>query len=146
MFCYGKICRIILVVILFYCAIIRDRYCVCDLALWNWSKVTWPSALKNKYSKTYAESRNLTNELEDKVQLFQRIGMAVFGGVFLIGPMFIMVSHQTLRTSLPTTSLCVVAYGLLLAVFWEDPFHVLSGTAGYAAVQVVFVGTSGAST
>ncbi|CZR53460.1 uncharacterized protein PAC_03338 [Phialocephala subalpina] len=45
-------------------------------------------------------------------------------------------------TNLVTTSVCVLAFGLLISVFLEKPFDVLSATAAYAAVLVVFVGTS----
>ncbi|KUJ17406.1 uncharacterized protein LY89DRAFT_684459 [Mollisia scopiformis] len=55
-----------------------------------------------------------------------------------------MVLHKSLLTTLLTTSICVSAFGLALALFLEDPFDVLSGTAAYAAALVVFVGTSGA--
>lgn len=75
----------------------------------------------------------------------QKVGMAVLGGAFLIGPMLVMVLHPGLVTSLVTTSVCVFAFGLGIARFLEKPFDVLSGTAAYAAVLVVFVGTSGTS-
>ena len=39
-------------------------------------------------------------------------------------------------------SLRFVCFGLTLAFALDEPFNVLSGTATYAAVLVVFVGTS----
>jgi hypothetical protein len=68
--------------------------------------------------------------------------MAAIGGAFLIGPMLLMVLHKTLLTTLLTSSICVFAFGLLMAMFLEKPFDVLSATAAYAAVLVVFIGTS----
>jgi len=69
--------------------------------------------------------------------------MAAIGGAFLVGPMLVMVLHRSVLTSLLTASLCVVAFGLTMAIYLEKPFEVLSGTAAYAAVLMVFVGTSG---
>lgn len=70
--------------------------------------------------------------------------MAAIGGAFLIGPMLLMVLHKSLLTMLLTTSLCVASFGGLMAFYLDEPFNVLSGTAAYAAVLVVFVGTSNA--
>jgi hypothetical protein len=53
-----------------------------------------------------------------------------------------MVLHQTRVTILVTTSVCALAFGLVAAYVLEKPFDVLSTTAAYAAVLVVFVGTS----
>jgi hypothetical protein len=69
--------------------------------------------------------------------------MAAIGGAFLIGPMLVMVLHKSLLTTLLTSSVCVIVFGVILAFALDDPFDVLSGTAAYAAVLVVFVGTSG---
>ncbi|GKT41042.1 uncharacterized protein ColSpa_01223 [Colletotrichum spaethianum] len=75
----------------------------------------------------------------------EKVGMALVGGVFLIAPMLIMVLHPGLVTSLVTTSVCVFAFSLVMSlpVFLKAPFDVLSATAAYAAVLVVFIGTGG---
>jgi hypothetical protein len=87
--------------------------------------------------------RHIDNR-KDAFELFMlRLRMAAIGGAFMVGPMLIMVLHRSLLTSLLTASLCVVAFGLILTIYLEKPFEVLSGTAAYAAVMVVFVGTSG---
>jgi hypothetical protein len=86
--------------------------------------------------------RNVMNEKEALKCFLRRIGMAGIGGAFLIGPMILMVLHKGLLTTLLTTSLCVCAFGLIMAIFLDQPFDVLSATAAYAAVLVVFVGTS----
>lgn len=80
-------------------------------------------------------------------QALQRLGMAVVGGVFLIGPMWLMVLKKELYTTLITTTAFVFGFGLLMSIV---PVFVagtkigmeavLSATAGYAAVLVVFVG------
>ena len=54
-----------------------------------------------------------------------------------------MVLHKSLLTSLLTSSVCVIVFDVILAFALDDPFDVLPGTAAYAAVLVVFVGTSG---
>ena len=74
-----------------------------------------------------------------------RAAMALFGGLALILPMLIMVLHQTRLTTLLTTSFFVLGVGLILAYFMRDADRkdILAATAAYAAVLVVFVGTSG---
>ncbi|KAK3327037.1 hypothetical protein B0T19DRAFT_474898 [Cercophora scortea] len=72
----------------------------------------------------------------------ERVNMAVLGGVFLVGPMWLMMLHNTLYTSLVSTTICVVVFGFVIALLLEKPMEVLSGTAAYAAVLVVFVGLS----
>ncbi|RDW90039.1 uncharacterized protein DSM5745_01814 [Aspergillus mulundensis] len=71
-----------------------------------------------------------------------RILTAVVGGLFLIGPMWLMVLHNTRYTALVSTSVCVFGFGVLMANALEKPMDVLSSTAAYAAVLVVFVGTN----
>lgn len=70
----------------------------------------------------------------------KRIGVAMVGGIFLIAPMWLMVLHNTLYTSLIATTVCVALFGLLMASVLEKPIDVMSSTAAYAAVLVVFVG------
>ncbi|KAK4251343.1 hypothetical protein C7999DRAFT_10969, partial [Corynascus novoguineensis] len=73
-------------------------------------------------------------------QLRDKIIMALLGGVFLVGPMWLMVLRRNLYTSLVTTTMCVAVFGLVMAKLLHRPMEVLSGTAAYAAVLVVFVG------
>lgn len=91
----------------------------------------------------FGGSRGEINKHEARERFLQRVGMAAIGGAFLIGPMLIMVLHESRVTSLVTSSVCVAAFGLVVVVYLEKPFDVLSATAAYAAVLVVFVGTSG---
>jgi len=70
--------------------------------------------------------------------------MATFSGCTLIVPMLIMVLDQRRTTTLVTTSGFTLAIGFILA-WWLDDAHahdIIMATAGYAAVLVVFVGTS----
>lgn len=80
------------------------------------------------------------------VELYtKKVAMAMIGGSFLIAPMLVMVLHPGLVTSLVTTSACVFGFGLVMSIFLDAPFEVLSSTAAYAAVLVVFIGTGGGS-
>ncbi|OCK92126.1 uncharacterized protein K441DRAFT_697930 [Cenococcum geophilum 1.58] len=89
-------------------------------------------------------SRNDTAQ-EYSREFFSRLKMALFGGSALIAPMLIMRLHATLLTELLTTSLFVVVVGLILAWYIKDADKkdILGATATYAAVLVVFIGTSG---
>ena len=66
--------------------------------------------------------------------------MAFVAALLLVGPMWLMVLHNTMYTGLITTTLCVAFIGAFLSYVLERPMDVLSGTAAYAAVLVVFVG------
>lgn len=70
----------------------------------------------------------------------QRVGVAAVGGIFLIAPMWLMVLHNTLYTTLVSTTVFVVVFGLLMALCLDKMMEVMSATAAYAAVLVVFVG------
>ncbi|KAK0707808.1 hypothetical protein B0H67DRAFT_647950 [Lasiosphaeris hirsuta] len=101
-----------------------------------------PSA-DNAKLELFAGSRNMMNRQDRVKAFFQRISMALLGGAFLIAPMLIMVLHDTRLTALFTSSAFVVSFGVAISFYLDKPFDVLSGTAAYAAVLVVFVGTNG---
>lgn len=79
-----------------------------------------------------------------KTAFTERIVMALFGGVALIGPMLVMTLHPSRNTSLITVSAATFLFALVLALVATDSDgkDVLAATAAYAAVLVVFVGTS----
>lgn len=82
---------------------------------------------------------------DDKKEKFLgRLSMALFGGLALVSPMLIMTLHPGKVTSLVTTSVFVVAVAVTLAAFMTDAQgkDIIGATAAYAAVLVVFVGTS----
>jgi len=70
--------------------------------------------------------------------------MALFGSLALVAPMLIMNLQATRLTSLLTTSISVFAVAIALAWYTKEAESkgVIGGTATYAAVLVVFVGTS----
>ena len=89
------------------------------------------------------KDRRYTNELRIEA-LLNRVKMALFGGLVVVAPMLIMTLHRTLLTTLLTTSLFVLAVGLVLAWSMDsaEPKDILTATAAYAAILVVFVGTT----
>ncbi|ROW13910.1 hypothetical protein VPNG_03591 [Cytospora leucostoma] len=64
--------------------------------------------------------------------------LAALAAVFLLGPMWLMVLHETIYTGLITTTVCVFVFGSVASVWLEKPIDVISATAAYAAVLVVF--------
>ena len=84
-------------------------------------------------------------ELRTQKRAFtQRILMAMLGGIALIVPMLIMTLLPGRNTALITVCITTFALGLVLAFLAKDSTgkDVLAATAAYAAVLVVFVGTS----
>lgn len=71
-----------------------------------------------------------------------RLSTAIIGGSFLIGPMWLMVLRPQVYTGLISTTAFVSVFGLLMTWLLDSPRSVLSTTAAYAAVLVVFVGTN----
>ncbi|RYP76669.1 hypothetical protein DL771_001591 [Monosporascus sp. 5C6A] len=70
----------------------------------------------------------------------RRIGVAAAGGALLVAPMWLMVLRNTLYTALVSTTAFVALFGLMAAIFLTSVMEVMSCTAAYAAVLVVFVG------
>jgi uncharacterized membrane protein YhaH (DUF805 family) len=78
---------------------------------------------------------------------YLRLQIAIFGGLALIIPMLIMRLHPTLLTQLLTASLFILCFGITIAYVLHDSEAIAIATisAGYAAVLVVFVGSSGSA-
>jgi hypothetical protein len=81
---------------------------------------------------------------EMKQAFAERIWMGAFGGVAVIAPMLLMSLHRDLNTSLITSSVATALFTLVLALAARNlkGQEVLGATAAYAAVLVLFVGTS----
>jgi hypothetical protein len=107
-------------------------------------------------------TRTLDNEF---LEARNRLAVAVTGGLSLIIPMIIMTLHKSLATSLGTVCVAVLLFAFVLAAWpvayrhlpWVQRRKRLEGynisntfaakevlliTVAYAAVLVVFVGTS----
>ena len=87
-------------------------------------------------------TRHETNKETARRAFLERLAIAVVAGLFLVGPMWLMVLHNTMWTSLVATSVLVFVFGVMAAYRVEDTEKVLASTAAYAAVLVVFVGLS----
>jgi hypothetical protein len=83
-------------------------------------------------------------EIAKKHAFASRFIMALFGGFALIVPTIVMAKVGGLNASLITTAVAVFLFGLTLAFGASDSTgkDVLTATAAYTAVLVVFVGTS----
>ncbi|KAH7333191.1 hypothetical protein BKA65DRAFT_553539 [Rhexocercosporidium sp. MPI-PUGE-AT-0058] len=80
------------------------------------------------------------------VDRLARFIMAFVGGAALVVPMVVMVFHPSRNKSLITTSVSVLLFAAFLALGINSSNQdTLAATATYAAVLVVFVGTSGTS-
>jgi hypothetical protein len=86
-------------------------------------------------------TRNKMNKKQKTEAFLQRTVVSFIGGAFLVVPMWIMVVTASQLASLVSTSVFVFVWGLMAAYALSDPIAVLSTTAAYAAVLVVFVGS-----
>ncbi|KLU87172.1 hypothetical protein MAPG_06175 [Magnaporthiopsis poae ATCC 64411] len=104
-----------------------------------------------KAEETYAQPigglRPERSQAQQWREFLSRFAFAVVGGAFLIVPMWIMVKLKDKHRDLPLifTTLSVFICGVATARMLDRPEVVLSITAAYAAVLVVFVGTSDAT-
>ena len=89
-------------------------------------------------------NKNIREAKMQKKAFSERIWMGALGGVAVIGPMLLMSLHRTLTTSQVTSSVATVLFTLVLALGARDlkGQEVLGAVAAYAAVLVVFIGTS----
>lgn len=93
--------------------------------------------------------RRLRTARKTRVRGFlERLAMAVVGGAFLIGPMWLMVLDTKPYTGLISASVFVFAFGIAMAVVLhkETATTVMTATAAYAAVLVVSVGSTSSPT
>ncbi|KAK1068362.1 hypothetical protein LTR74_005651 [Friedmanniomyces endolithicus] len=84
------------------------------------------------------------NQALELRKLYRNIAMAVFGGMTLLVPMLIMVLYPGITTVLVTTSVSVLVVAVALATIMSaaDVKEIVVATSAYAAVLVVFVGSS----
>jgi hypothetical protein len=88
-------------------------------------------------------SRTVAHRASESEQLWVRFGMASAGGLILVVPMLIMANLGTKTANLVTT--CIAMFLFAAGITFGTrlkPDQVLGATAAYAAVLVVFVGTS----
>ncbi|KAF4632146.1 hypothetical protein G7Y89_g5973 [Cudoniella acicularis] len=100
-------------------------------------------------SLEYRELDSRRRRMRSRQHAFsERLSMACFGGWALIAPMLIMTLVPGKHTALITASISTLLFAFILALFADGSMgkDVLAATAAYAAVLVVFVGTSTPST
>ncbi|KAK0659462.1 hypothetical protein QBC41DRAFT_331484 [Cercophora samala] len=100
-----------------------------------------PKQVNSSFRELNRDFRIMTQKQE---AFWERLWMGIFGGVAVIGPMILMVLKPDRNTSLITVSVATALFVLVLAIFAKGLAgkDVLAATAAYAAVLVVFVGTS----
>ncbi|TVY39656.1 hypothetical protein LOCC1_G008226 [Lachnellula occidentalis] len=92
-------------------------------------------------------SRGHYKKTRELREVTERLMYGIVGGLALIGPMLVMVLHNTVLTSLLTVSVATILFAGLSALYLEiGPMQLIGATAAYAAVLVVFVGTTNPST
>lgn len=110
-----------------------------------------PSRLTFSYNEYKARTKEYDEgasprKISGFVDKLARFIISIAGGSFLVVPMIVMTMQPSELKSLITVSVSVVVFALILAFgFKSSNIETLVSTATYAAVLVVFVGTSSAS-
>jgi hypothetical protein len=87
--------------------------------------------------------RSVANEETRADRLMVRFLMAMIGGLALVIPMLVMTYFPGKNVSVVTTSAAMLIFAAVITLGTQlAPDQVLGATAAYAAVLVVFVGTS----
>jgi hypothetical protein len=104
----------------------------------------WEKDFHNQAVNHKAEQEEYTRkQVEAFKQKMRRFAMAVAGGIALIVPVVVMSCHQSLTWSLATTSIATVLFAIFITLYSRaEEKDILAATAAYAAVLVVFIGTS----
>lgn len=88
-------------------------------------------------------ARSMANEKARTDRLMVRFLMAMTGGLALLIPMLVMTYFPGKNVSVVTTSVAMLIFAAAITLGTQlAPDQVLGATAAYAAVLVVFVGTS----
>ncbi|KAI0880288.1 uncharacterized protein GGS22DRAFT_87818, partial [Annulohypoxylon maeteangense] len=120
----------------------------------HWNVPLWlagslpPAATLTRYSIGPLGFRELDRGRLSQRYILERIKsrlhMAVFGGTALLAPVIFMTLKPTLIGNLVTASVSMAIFAMIMVIFATDANgkDVLASTAAYAAVMVVFIGTS----
>jgi len=107
-------------------------------------QLSFSSHERRERKKEYTEGR-LPKEVSTLVDRLVRFVIALTGGAFVVIPMIVMSINQSQTKSLITVSACVIIFALVASLGVRvSNVETLVATATYAAVLVVFVGTSNA--
>lgn len=109
------------------------------------SRLTYSAHERVARAKEYEEGHP-ARDLSLLIDGLARFIIAIAGGVFLVVPMIIMTVGPSENKSLVTVSVAIVIFAFVLAFGIKvTNVETLVSTASYAAVLVVFVGTSSGS-
>ncbi|KAI1765173.1 hypothetical protein GGR53DRAFT_284152 [Hypoxylon sp. FL1150] len=106
------------------------------------SRLTWSHEERRQRKREYMDGK-APKEVSHFVDQAVRFVVAISGGLFLVVPMVVMTIQPSVLKSLITVSTFVLLFALILAFAVKvSNVETLISTATYAAVLVVFVGTS----
>ncbi|KAF2117947.1 hypothetical protein BDV96DRAFT_597807 [Lophiotrema nucula] len=97
---------------------------------------------KKGYVNPIGGTRNDNIKSLSRHAFWWKLGAAIVGAGFLVGPMWLLALKQRLYLQLEVTTGFVFGFGLILAYFVDKIDQVFAGTLAYAAVLMVFVGLS----
>jgi hypothetical protein len=104
------------------------------------SRLRWETPDPNAPRATILGTRKVNVNVLATRAFYWRLGIAVLSAAFLLGPMWMMAYSPKRATALWGTTAFVLIFGLVMARWLERDAEVMSSTAAYAAVLVVFVG------
>lgn len=102
----------------------------------------WEKRDENNRGKPIGGTRNGKIKSTILHNFWLKLGTAIVGAGFLIGPMWLLALRQALYLQLEATTGFVFGFGLVLACSVDKIDQVFAGTLAYAAVLMVFVGLS----
>ena len=102
----------------------------------------WLAALPGRPGQHFENEESGTVNL---TTLLGHVLLAVVGGVSLLAPMIIMTFVTGRNGRLIVVCVATMLFGVVFGVVSSSKENILAGTAAYAAVMVVFVGSSGTS-
>lgn len=103
--------------------------------------LTYQFGTLDKEIGTFSQ-RNKINKKRAFQDVIERFIMAVGGGISLVAPMIFMVYYRSLAAAVAMTSIAVIVFSGVMAVYSNGaPVSIVGTVAAYAAVLVVFVGT-----
>ncbi|KAF3927638.1 hypothetical protein ABW21_db0200426 [Orbilia brochopaga] len=105
------------------------------------SKIPWQTDDSNNATVAITGTRGATSWARSYRNFRRRLVFGIFGGGFLVGPMWLMLLKPGLYNSLISATSFIAGFGVIMACFMKEARDVLGITAAYAAVLVVFVGT-----
>jgi hypothetical protein len=100
----------------------------------------WEIVAPGSNTEPIGGTRNTTMKMLLRQTFWWKLGAAIAGAAFLVGPTWLLVLKRDLYLHLGATTGFVFGFGILLTFFVEKIDQVFAGTLAYAAVLMVFVG------